>query len=56
MLVDVLGNEFIENGWAVKIMANSEGSTVSGNQVFGNNTGIWASIGIHPLSGFTPTC
>ena len=35
--VDVAGNDFVENGWAVKIMANSEGSEVVGNNFIGNS-------------------
>jgi nitrous oxidase accessory protein len=35
--VRVSGNEFVENGWAVKIMANSEASEVSGNNFVGNS-------------------
>jgi len=35
--VVVEGNDFVENGWAVKIMANSEGSTVTGNNFLGNS-------------------
>jgi nitrous oxidase accessory protein len=33
----VSGNEFVENGWAVKIMANSEASEVTGNNFVGNS-------------------
>jgi nitrous oxidase accessory protein len=35
--VHVSGNDFIENGWAVKIMANSEASEVVGNNFVGNS-------------------
>ena len=35
--VTVQGNDFVENGWAVKIMANSEGSTVTENNFIGNS-------------------
>ncbi len=35
--VRVAGNDFLENGWAVKIMANSEGSTIEGNNFLGNS-------------------
>jgi nitrous oxidase accessory protein len=35
--VVVRGNDFVENGWAVKIMANSESSTVTGNNFVGNS-------------------
>jgi len=35
--VRVLGNDFVENGWAVKIMANSEDSSVSGNNFVANS-------------------
>jgi len=35
--VTVRGNDFVENGWAVKIMANSEGSTVTENNFIGNS-------------------
>jgi nitrous oxidase accessory protein len=35
--VEIHGNDFIGNGWAVKMMANSEGSSVSGNNFVGNS-------------------
>lgn len=35
--VEVRGNDFVENGWAMKIMANSESSVVSGNNFIGNS-------------------
>jgi len=35
--VDVIGNEFVENGWAVKVMANSEDSRFSANNFVGNS-------------------
>lgn len=35
--VRVLGNDFVQNGWAVKIMANSEDSEVVGNNFLGNS-------------------
>ena len=35
--VRVEGNDFVENGWAVKIMANSEDSEVVGNNFVGNS-------------------
>jgi nitrous oxidase accessory protein len=35
--VNVQGNDFLENGWAVRIMANSLGSTVRENNFIGNS-------------------
>ncbi len=35
--VDVRGNDFVENGWAIKIMANSEASRVTENNFVGNS-------------------
>lgn len=35
--VRVRGNDFVANGWAVRIMANSEGSTVTENNFIGNS-------------------
>jgi nitrous oxidase accessory protein len=35
--VTVEGNDFIQNGWAVKIMANSDASVVTGNNFVGNS-------------------
>lgn len=33
----VTGNEFVENGWAVQLMANSEGSVFEGNNFVANS-------------------
>ncbi|MDH5588524.1 MAG: nitrous oxide reductase family maturation protein NosD [Gemmatimonadota bacterium] len=35
--LEVESNEFVENGWAVKMMANSEGSRFQGNNFLGNS-------------------
>ncbi len=35
--LDVRGNDFIENGWAVQLMANSEASVFEGNNFVGNS-------------------
>ena len=35
--VQVLDNLFVRNGWAIRIMANSEGSAVAGNNFLGNS-------------------
>jgi nitrous oxidase accessory protein len=35
--VRVVGNDFVGNGWAVKMMANSEGSEVKANNFVGNS-------------------
>ncbi len=35
--VEVVGNEFVENGWAVQLLANSEGSEFRGNNFVGNS-------------------
>ncbi len=35
--VNVEGNAFVENGWAVKIMANSENNTITRNNFIGNS-------------------
>ncbi len=35
--VRIEGNEFVENGWAVKVMANSEDSSFSGNNFVRNS-------------------
>lgn len=35
--VRVAGNDFVENGWAVRIMANSEASEVTANNFVGNS-------------------
>ncbi|NNM32229.1 MAG: nitrous oxide reductase family maturation protein NosD, partial [Gemmatimonadetes bacterium] len=35
--VRVADNLFVRNGWAIRIMANSEGSTVTGNNFLGNS-------------------
>lgn len=35
--VQLLDNQFVRNGWAIRIMANSEASTVSGNNFLGNS-------------------
>ena len=35
--VTVQGNDFVQNGWAVKIMANSDASVVTGNNFVGNS-------------------
>jgi len=35
--VQVTANDFVRNGWAIRIMANSESSTVTGNNFLGNS-------------------
>lgn len=35
--VEVVGNDFVENGWAVQLLANSEGSEFRGNNFVGNS-------------------
>ena len=35
--VEVVDNDFVQNGWAIRIMANSESSTVAGNNFLGNS-------------------
>ncbi|NNL30072.1 MAG: nitrous oxide reductase family maturation protein NosD [Gemmatimonadetes bacterium] len=35
--VQVADNLYVRNGWAIRIMANSEGSTVTGNNFLGNS-------------------
>ncbi len=35
--VEIRSNDFVENGWAIKIMANSEDSQIVGNNFIGNS-------------------
>ncbi len=50
--VRVAGNDFVGNGWAVKIMANSEDSEVTGNNFVGNSFDI-ATNSRRSYSAFT---